>query len=88
MASAWALWLVRADGPEQSTIEPTEEGVCAGRVADEDIARWERGAAPVTRVVEPASQLFLLRWGRRTASVPAVEEGDKGIARWKGVLGW
>lgn len=81
------LWLVRADGPEQWWIAPRDDGVDARRLSAQGIPP-QRTPGEVTRIEAPATELFLLCWGRRVPPGTAVTGEPVSLEQWLGVLGW
>ena len=90
-SEAWppggVLWLVRADGPEQWWIVPGSGDVHTRRLPAEGVPpQWPPGEA--TRVEAPATELFLVCWGRRVPPGTAVTGEPVSLEQWLGVLGW
>lgn len=82
------LWLVRADGPEQWWVEPGHRDVHVRRGPVDGASPRERPSSEATRVEAPASELFLVCWGRRLPPAGAATGEPAVLEQWLRIFGW
>lgn len=85
---AGALWLVRADGPEQWWVEPGNANVHVRRQPPDALPPEGRPLSGAVRVEAPAAELLLMCWGRRVPPTTKVRGSPALLGDWLGVLGW
>lgn len=83
-----ALWLVRADGPEQWWVEAGKGNVHVRRQPPGSLPPEGPPLSAAARVEAPANELFLMCWGRRVPPTTEVTGSYALLEDWLSVLGW